>query len=255
MNLNQIFVDMNVVKAKKTEVDPKAKKTEVDKNDVDKTANDMVEDEKDDGNYFDNYSDVNNNEDGDDNNNNDDGNDDDDEDLKKDKKRVDNEVEKDEVVDKLDALAEEGEKAVDVTNVRGTRHSRILKVQPKNMSDDHRFFFGSPRGESEEIVYLPPSFSLDPKSVDDAIRSANWKNLQIIMPLDYVYVNRKLHIQELLKAKDHRINHFIISNTAAKSTLCAFALNLDFGCPMELYYLSPTVYLLDLYTSVSKNAK
>ena len=119
MNLNQIFVDMNVVKAKKTEVDPKAKKTEVDKNDVDKTANDMVEDEEDEGDLFDNYSD---------------------EDLKKDKKRVDNEVEKDEVVDKLDALAEEGEKAVDVTNVRGTRHSRILKVQPKNMSDDHRFF-------------------------------------------------------------------------------------------------------------------
>ena len=234
MNLNQIFVDMNVVKAKKTEVDPKAKKTEVDKNDVDKTANDMVEDEEDEGDLFDNYSD---------------------EDLKKDKKNVDNEVEKDEVVDKLDALAEEGEKAVDVTNVRGTRHSRILKVQPKNMSDDHRFFFGSPRGESEEIVYLPPSFSLDPKSVDDEIRSAEWKNLQIIMPLDFVYVNRKLHVQELLKSKDHGINQFVISNTAAKLTLTAFALNFDFGCPLELIYLSPTVYLLDLYTSVSKNAK
>ena len=234
MNLNQIFVDMNVVKAKKTEVDPKAKKTEVDKNDVDKTANDMVEDEEDEGNLFDNYSD---------------------EDLKKDKKNVDNEVEKDEVVDKLDALAEEGEKAVDVTNVRGTRHSRILKVQPKNMSDDHRFFFGSPRGESEEIVYLLPSFSLDPKSVDDEIRSAEWKNLQIIMPLDFVYFNRKLHIQELVKNKDHGIHHYIISNTGAKSAPCAFALNLDFGCPMEVYLLSPTVILLDLFTSVSNNSK
>ena len=108
-------------------------------------------------------------------------------------------------------------------------------------------FFGPSRGEFKEIVY----------SVDDTICSNEWKNLQIIMLLDFVYFNRKLQVKELFRTRDHGIQDYLISDTAAtrKTTLCAFSVNLDFGCPMEMYSLNPALNLHDLYVSVSNTAK
>lgn len=123
--------------------------------------------------------------------------DDDEEDDDKNRVGADDDDEEDRAEEEL-AL----EKAVvDVVNIEDERHSRILKVMPRTNFDDHRFFGPSP-AESKEIIYLLSSFSLDAKSVDDEIRSAAWKNLRVLMPLDFVFFNQKSMIEELYAPKN-----------------------------------------------------
>ena len=107
-------------------------------------------------------------------------------------------------------------------------------------------------------MYLPPSFSLDPKSVDDAIRSNQYKNMQIIMPLDFVFFNYKMQVEDLFRSKDHGIQDYLGHEVIAEKekSFFAFSLNEKFGCPMIMYHMNyEKTELMDLWAHVSNITK
>ena len=78
------------------------------------------------------------------------------------------------------------EGTVAVLNVEAKQHSRILKVMPRNCNDQ-QFFFEQSHNDREEIIYLLPSFTLDDDTVNREIRSMEWKNSSVIMPLNLIF--------------------------------------------------------------------
>ena len=77
-----------------------------------------------------------------------------------------------------------------LANIEKDQHSRILKVIPRNI-DNHLFFFEKPQNVTE-FIYLPPSFLLDDHTVNAEIRSTQWENASVIMPLEFFILTTEI---------------------------------------------------------------
>ena len=136
-----------------------------------------------------------------------------------------------------------------LANIEGEQHSRILKVMPKKFHNN-QFFFETPPNVTE-VIYLPPSFSLDDHTANAEIRSTQWKNSSVIMPLDFVFLQQKSMIEDLFSNPEHPINDYV---TDEKPKYVFF-----FGVnppgsekTLEVHRFSPnSVILEDRFSSVS----
>ena len=144
------------------------------------------------------------------------------------------------------------EGTVAVLNVEAKQHSRILKVMPRNCNDQ-QFFFEQSHNDREEIIYLLPSFTLDDDTVNREIRSNEWKNSSVIMPLDFIFFTQKAMIEELFERTDHPISRYWSMEKKEKrdKLVHLFGLN-NTKEPLEYLTILPKqLQLVDQHSTVS----
>ena len=147
---------------------------------------------------------------------------------------------------------EDHEETVALLNVEAKQHSRILEVMPRNCNDQ-KFFFEKPHNDREEIIYLLPSFTLDDDTVNREIRSMEWKNSSVIMPLDFIFFTQKTRIEELFERTDHPISmYWSIEKKENRDKLVhLFGLNKTKE-PLEYWKIFPQrLQLVDVHSTVS----
>ena len=135
-----------------------------------------------------------------------------------------------------------------IMNHGASKQSRIVKVIPKNC--DEQFYFEK-HSNNREVIYLPQSFSLSDNSVNAAIRSAEWKNSSVIMPLDFIFLKQKSMTENLI-VKNGDINSYLTSRTG-KGYVNLLGMKNPSGSsePFEHYQTATSAKIEDLYLSVS----
>ena len=135
-----------------------------------------------------------------------------------------------------------------IMNHDASKQSRIVKVIPKNC--DEQFYFEK-HSNNREVIYLPQSFSLSDNSVNAAIRSAEWKNSSVIMPLDFIFLKQKSMTENLI-VKNGDINSYLTSRTG-KGYVNLLGMKNPSGSlePFEHFQTATSANIEDLYISVS----